>query len=94
MLSEVMDIECLANLFTYTGYCRQTKEYHQFVIHNSRNDLEIFIKHLFRDKLVMIGYNNEGYDYPLIHHILNHYNEYKFLSGYELSQKIYQKIFM
>ena len=91
MISECYDIECLCNLFTYTGYCRQTKEYHQFVIHNSRNDLEIFIKHLFRDKLIMIGYNNEGYDYPLIHHLINHYNEYKFLSGYELSQKIYQK---
>lgn len=91
MLSEVYDIECLSNLFTYTGYCRQNKEYYQFVIHSSRNDLEDFVKHLYRDKLIMIGYNNEGYDYPIIHHILNHYNEYKFLTGYELSQRIYQK---
>lgn len=91
MLSEVMDIECLQNLFTYTGYCRQTKEYHQFVIHQSRNDLEAFIKHLFRDKLIMIGYNNEGYDYPVIHHIINHYEEYKYLSGLELAIRIYEK---
>ena len=91
MLSEVYDIECLCNIFTYTGYCRQNKEYYQFVIHSSRNDLEDFVKHLYRDKLIMIGYNNEGYDYPIIHHILNHYNEYKFLTGLELAQRIYQK---
>ena len=91
MLSEVYDIECLCNIFTYTGYCRQTKEYHQFVIHSSRNNLDDFIKHLYRDKLIMIGYNNLNYDYPIIHHILNHYNDYKHLSGYEVAQKIYDK---
>lgn len=60
MLSEVYDIECLSNLFTYTGYCRQTKVYHQFVIHKLQNDYETLIQHLKRDKLIMIGYNNEG----------------------------------
>ena len=60
MLSEVMDVECLSNLFTYTGYCRQTQEYHQFVIHDLKNELEDLVKHLYRDKLIMIGYNNVG----------------------------------
>ena len=91
MLSEVYDIECLCNIFTYTGYCRQTKEYHQFVIHSSRNNLNEFVEHLYRDKLIMIGYNNLNYDYPIIHHILNHYADYKHLSGYEVAQKIYEK---
>lgn len=92
MLSEVYDIECLSNVFTYTGYCRQTKEYHQFVIHSSRNDYVLLIQHLFRDKnLIMIGYNNDGYDYPIIHHMINHFEEYKNLHGNELSQKIYSK---
>lgn len=91
MLSETYDVECLSNLFTYVGYCRQTKTYHQFVIHDLKNELEDLIKHLYRDKLILIGYNNLSYDYPLIHHILNHYDEYQFLTGYELSQKIYEK---
>lgn len=91
MLSEVYDIEVLSNIFTYTGYCRKTKKYYQFVIHKSRNDYEKLMKHLFRDKLIMVGYNNENYDYPIIHHMINHYEEYKNLSGFELSQKIYQK---
>lgn len=91
MLSEVMDIETLVNLFTYTGYCRQTKTYHQFVIHKLRNDYELLIQHLKRNKLIMIGYNNESFDYPVIHHLINHYEEYRWLNGYELSQKIYEK---
>lgn len=91
MLSEVYDIETLVNLFTYTGYCRQTKTYHQFVIHKLRNDYEALIQHLKRDKLIMIGYNSENFDYPVIHHMINHYEEYKYLNGYELSQRIYEK---
>lgn len=91
MLSEVYDIECLSNLFTYTGYCRQDKQYYQFVIHRLRNDFEQLIAHLKRDDLIMIGYNNENYDYPIIHHLINHFEEYLWLDGYELSQKIYAK---
>ena len=91
MISEVYDIEVLSNLFTYTGYCRQTKTFHQFVIHSSRNDYEEFIKHILREDLIMIGYNNDSYDYPVIHHMINHYDAYRMLSGYELSQRIYAK---
>lgn len=91
MLSEVYDIESLSNFFSYTGYCRQNKEYYQFVIHSSRNDYEALIKHLFRDKLIMIGYNNESYDYVILHHMINHYDMYRTLSGLDLAQRIYQK---
>lgn len=24
----------------------------------------------------MVGFNNEGYDYPVLHHLLNHFDEY------------------
>lgn len=91
MLSEVYDIECLSNFFSYTGYCRTENKYYQFVIHSFRNDYESLIKHLFRDKLIQIGYNNDNYDYPILHHMINHYNMYNTLSGLDLSQRIYQK---
>lgn len=90
-ISEVYDIEVLSNIFTYTGYDRQEKKYYQFVIHSSRNDYEKLIEHLFRGKLIMVGYNNDNYDYPIIHHMINHYEEYKYLNGRELAQKIYDK---
>ena len=91
MISEIYDLEVLSNLFTYTGYCRQSKTYIQFVIHKSRNDLIKLVEHLSQKDLIMIGYNNENYDYPILHHILNHYEEYKLLDGQELAQRIYKK---
>lgn len=91
MLSEVYDEECLANCWTYTGYCRTTKTWHQFVIHASRNDFVDFMDHLFRDKLIMIGYNSKNYDYPLIHHMINHREEYMYMDGQEIAQALYKK---
>lgn len=91
MISEVYDIECLSNLFTYTGYCRQTKTYHQFIIHSLKNDYSELIEHLSQKELIMIGYNNDEYDYPILHHLINHKEQYQNLSGHELSQRIYQK---
>ena len=91
MLSEVYDLEVLSNLFTYTGYCRQTKKYHQFVIWDEQNDYEELMKHIFREKLIMVGYNNDNYDYPILHHLINHYEEYRHISGFQLAQKIYDK---
>lgn len=91
MLSEVYDLECLSNCFTYTGYCRQTKTFHQFVIHKLRNDYDALMEHLFRDKLLQIGYNNDNYDYPLLHHIIRHYHEYKHLDPITITARIYQK---
>ena len=91
MILEVYDLECLRNLFTYTGYDPKKDEYYQFVISDWRNDLELLYNHLNRDKLLGCGYNNEGYDYPLIHHILNHYEEYKYQTGLEVATKLYAK---
>lgn len=91
MISEVYDIEVLRNLFTYTGYCRQTKTFHQFVIHKSRNDYKTLISHILRKDLVMIGFNVDNYDYPILHHMLNHFDEYQNLSGFDLAYKIYEK---
>ena len=91
MISEVYDIECLSNLFTYTGLDRQTGEFHQFVIHSSRNDYKKFYDHLHRGKLIMVGFNNENYDYPIIHHMIRHYDRYIYLSGRDIAERIYEK---
>lgn len=92
MILEVYDIEVLSNLFTYTGYCPKENKYYQFVICPWRNDLNDLHKHLTRDpELIQVGYNNDGYDYPIIHHILNHYEEYKYTSSLEIAMKLYDK---
>lgn len=91
MILEVYDLEQLSNLFTYTGYCPKENKWYQFVIANWQNDIDILYNHLFRDKLLMVGFNNEKYDYPLLHHLINHYKEYATLSGQEVAQKLYEK---
>lgn len=91
MILEVYDLECLRNLFTYTGYDPKKNKYYQFVICGWRNDLELLYDHLNRDKLIMVGYNNESYDYPLVHHILNHYEKYKHYTGQEIATALYDK---
>ena len=92
MILEVYDIEVLSNLFTYTGYCPKENKYYQFVICPWRNDLNDLHKHLTRDpELIQVGYNNDEYDYPIIHHILNHYEEYKYTSSLEIARKLYDK---
>ena len=91
MILEVYDLECLANLFTYTGYCPKEDKYYQFVICSWRNDLKELYNHLTSRKIIMIGFNNLGYDYCLIHHILNHYDEYQYLTGLEAATRLYDK---
>ena len=81
MILEVYDLECLSNLFTYTGYCPKEDKYYQFVICNWRNEIEELYNHLNRGNIIQVGFNNISYDYPLEHHFLNHYCEYKNLSG-------------
>ena len=78
MRFEIYDIETLSNLFTYTGYDCKTKEWTQFVICNWRNDLGNLVDRLLFLKdnhYFQVGFNNEDFDYPVIHHILNHYKE-------------------
>ena len=91
MISEVYDLEVLINLFTYTGKSRQTGEFFQFVIHESCNDFVPLMEHIMRSGLLMIGYNNIKFDYPLLHHMINHYDEYYKLSGAELAEKLHKK---
>ena len=91
MILEVYDLEALSNLFTYTGYCPKEDKYYQFCICGWRNDIDALMEHLFRDKLLQVGFNNLAFDYPLLHHIINHYNEYKNMPGHLVAQAIYQK---
>lgn len=89
-MTEVYDLECLSNLFTYTGYNYKEDNWYVFVISDWRNDTDALKKHLDSLKL-MIGFNNEKYDYPLLHHFINHYKEYKNKSGQFIAQDLYVK---
>lgn len=91
MFIEVYDVECMRNLFTYTGYCRTQNKWFQFVIHKNRNDLKELVQHLQRKNFAQVGFNNLSYDYPMIHHILNHWEEYINLPANQVTWRLYQK---
>ena len=55
MILEVYDLECLSNLFTYTGYCSKEDKYYQFCISQWKNELEELYRHLNRDKIIQVG---------------------------------------
>lgn len=65
----VYDIETLLNCFTYTDINIDTNEVTQFVIHESRNDIDYFLMYMGGLR-GMIGFNNISFDYPVIHAIL------------------------
>lgn len=66
----VYDIETLASCFTYTAYNVDTFEVVQYVIHKHRNELPELLDHLSKCK-GQIGFNNQNFDYPIIHYILS-----------------------
>ena len=87
---EIYDIEVLANCFTYTGYVPSEDKFYQFVIWRDRNDITELCNHLLRG-IYGVGFNNEAYDYPVLHHIINHYQEYVSLSASDIAMRIYKK---
>ena len=88
--TEVYDLESLSNLFTYTGYEVKSKTWHQFVICKWRDDTQALYNHLMDNRnMIMVGYNNLDYDYPLLHHFINHIEEYH--SGQNTAQDLYSK---
>lgn len=69
----VYDIEVYPNVFTCSFKHVQTGTRVNFEISGRINqtiDFSIFMTHLRNAKCSMIGFNNVGYDYPVVHHMI------------------------
>lgn len=69
----VYDIETYPNIFTVNFYNPCTYETRIYEISTRRNDLVQlleFLTHCQLYKFTFIGFNNTGFDYPVIHHIM------------------------
>lgn len=66
---DVYDIECLVNLFTYTGRDRASSSRVQFALWHDPKELKALYDHL-SSLSGMIGFNNTGYDAQLIEYLL------------------------
>lgn len=78
-LDVIYDIECYPNIFSVVIYSLRKDEYLTYEISERRNDiirLSNVITQLGKTKRRMIGFNNMGYDYPVLHHLLTFHDTY------------------
>ncbi len=76
MTDYIYDIETYPNVFTCAVECVDTDKQWVFEISYRRNDIKEFIefiRHVSMSKSRMVGFNNVGFDYPVIHFIINRY---------------------
>lgn len=70
----IYDIETYPNCFTFTAISADTGDYWMFELSERRNNIAAllqFLWHLSRTPGArMVGFNNEGFDYPVVHHIM------------------------
>lgn len=84
------DIEVLKNYFSVTFIDVKTRQdKHVFVISPWRNDYQALADFLFQEDLKLVGFNNLGYDYPVIHTLIS--NDLTDWSGDDLVALIYDR---
>jgi hypothetical protein len=69
----IYDLECYPNVFTFSAIYMSGKGAVSFEISdrkNQTNELLEFLRNIKRTSCRMIGYNNIGFDYPMLHYIL------------------------
>lgn len=69
----IFDIETYPNIFTLAAVFANGKGMRVFEISDRRNDLEEmleFLRKVAMSKHRMVGFNNVGFDYPVVHYIL------------------------
>jgi hypothetical protein len=88
MRIEVGDIEVYPNLFIYVGHSLGGEERYEYVLHSSDevNTLGTFLDRM-TDGIAMMGFNNIGYDYPVLHHM---FGMFRNVSPAEACMSIYK----
>lgn len=69
----IYDLETYPNCFTFVGVEANKKEAWVFEISDRKNQLEPmlqYLRRLYKNKDRMVGFNNVGFDYPVLHHIM------------------------
>lgn len=69
----IYDLETFPNFHSFCGYSTSYGTYYEFYLYDDRKQwLEYinFLSYLMSNKVILIGFNNIGYDYPLLHHII------------------------
>ena len=87
----IYDIETFPNIFLLTGKYRGSSEILVYEISTRKNmrvELVQFLTHLKNENSIMVGFNNVGFDYPIIHDMINSPYTFDALKAYQLCQQI------
>jgi len=86
------DLEVFPNVFLFSGKWRgSTQPMNVFEISNRRNDksqLIQFLNYLRDCNAIMTGFNNLGFDFPIVHELLNSPYTFDALKAYQLCAQI------
>ena len=70
----IFDIEVYPNIFTCVIYSPEHDDYITFEVSERTNDFDEMCQTLVdfgKEKYRLVGFNNMGYDYPVLHHLLS-----------------------
>ena len=87
----VYDLEVYPNIFNFCGKFTDSSEIFMFEISdrmNQRDELLVHLSYLRNLQVEMVGYNNLGYDYVLIHELMINPYLFDYNKAYQISQKI------
>ena len=90
----IYDIECYPNIFTIVIYSPSKDKYLTFEIServNEMPEIERIIRGLGQRRRRMVGFNNMGYDYPVLHALINFHNDYPRAEWFELCKAARKK---
>ncbi len=87
----IYDLETLINCFTFSGKFEDKPEIYTFEISsrkNQRTELLSFLNYLKNLNAQLVGFNNLGFDYPILHELLNNPYTFDFTTAYNICQQI------
>lgn len=87
------DIETFLHCFLFTGKFADDPTLHVFEISRRTNDkdkLLSWLSYLQNAGVAMIGFNNLGFDYPVLHHLLNEPYTFDAQKAYLFAQQIFK----
>lgn len=87
----VFDLETMKNCFLFTGKWFRQSEFRTFEISSRRNDrdkLLQWLSYLQNAAALMVGFNSESFDYPIVHKILTEPYTFTYQSAHAHAQTI------
>lgn len=87
----IYDLESYDNIFLFAGKFRGHSEVQQFEISdriNERDNLLYWLSYLRNLGVEMVGFNNLGYDYYLLHELLTNPFTFTYEKAFQVSQQI------